>query len=66
MARVYLLSVMSYADLPESDKKEAAQILNQYTTILKDAGQSLYYWFVRIIGYSLSSSAIKFAYNKVR
>lgn len=66
MARVYLLAVMSYADLPECDKKEAAQILNQYTMILKDARQSLYYWFVRILGFSLSSAAIRFAYNKVR
>lgn len=66
LARIYLIALMSFNQLPSSDKVKARFVFNTYMKILKEAGQNSYYWFVRIFGLAFSSFAIRIAYKLVR
>lgn len=66
LSRIYLIALMSFNQLPLSDKVKARSFFYAYMKILKEAGQNSYYWFVRIFGLAFSSFAIRIAYKLVR
>lgn len=66
LARIYLLAVMSFNRLSNMDRKEASHILKQDLKILQDSGQYLYYLFVRIFGFRISSYVIRKLYMLIR
>lgn len=66
LSRIFLLSVMSYNNLPNTDKKDAKELLNQYSNILMTSGQKAYYLFIRIFGYKITSCVIRTIYKIIR
>lgn len=66
IARIYLLTVMSFNSLSPEYRKMAKPILEKYKVVLVDAGQKKYYWFVKLFGLRISSFVIQKAYKFVR
>ena len=66
LVRVYLLALMSFNNLCLEDRRMAVPDLNKYKIILKDSGQSVYYWFIKIFGFRMSSFVIRKIYKAIR
>lgn len=66
IARIYLLSLMTYNQLSKEDRLKSAPIFRKHIKTLKSANLNIYYWFVKLLGLKLSSFAIRTVYKTIR
>lgn len=66
LGKIYLLTIMSYNNLPRENKKEAKDILKKYLPVLLEIDFKFYYFFIKILGFRFTSVIIRLIYNIIR
>lgn len=64
VCKIYMITVLMYNDLRPENKKEGKVLLKKYLPVLKQAQQSKYYWFIKLMGFHISSVAMKYIHKK--